>query len=144
MPPAPENLQIFSGEDADITLEWDQPDIDDFDYFNIYWSTDGGNTYNLLDYTVGVQYFYSVPSNGVYYFYITVMDQAAHESAHSNIVQADINVGIEDPVVSGDLSMIKLGPNPFDRQLNIDVRIAKERGLEVYYRLEDVPRAENL
>jgi hypothetical protein len=130
VPPPPENLEAFVTGIPEIILEWDQPDINDFDHFNIYWSEDNG-TYNLLDETVGVQYFYVPPGSGTYYFNVTVVDQAGHESEPSNIVEVILNVGINDPGFTGDISMIKLGPNPFNNQLNIDLRIENETLLDI-------------
>ncbi len=56
---------------------------------------------------------------------------AGQESQPSNIVQADINVGINDPVPQGDISMIKMGPNPFNGHLNIDISIERETVLDI-------------
>lgn len=134
VPPAPNNLQLANGVAEDIILYWDMPAINDFDHFNIYWSTDGGATFNLLDQTVGVQYFYTVPSNGLYQFYVTTVDNAGQESEPSNIVQADVVIGMNE--LHGDLSMIKMGPNPFRGALNIDVKVAKATSLSI--RIMDV------
>jgi hypothetical protein len=131
VPPPPNNLQLANGPAEDIILSWEQPDIDDFDHFNIYMSTDGGTNYSVLDSTIGVQYFLTVPSNGLYMFYVTTVDKAGQESVPSNIVQANVFIGIGEPGTSGDLSMIKMGPNPFDHVLYIDVNAARATTLGI-------------
>jgi fibronectin type 3 domain-containing protein len=131
VPPPPNNLQLANGPAEDIILWWEQPNIDDFDHFNIYMSTDGGSSYSVIDSTIGVEYFLTVPSNGLYMFYVTTVDKAGHESAPSNIVQANVFIGIGDAGTKGDLSMIKMGPNPFDQVLYIDVKAARETMLSI-------------
>jgi hypothetical protein len=131
VPPPPDSLQLFNGPAEDITLVWDMPPINDFDHFNIYWSTDGGTIYTILDSTIGVQYFLTVPSNGLYKFYVTTVDHTGHESVPSNIVEANVFIGIGDPGLTSDLSLIKMGPNPFDRVLNIDVKAARGTTLTI-------------
>jgi fibronectin type 3 domain-containing protein len=131
VPPPPNNLQLVNGPAEDITLFWEQPAINDFDHFNIYWSTDGGTLYTLLNSTIGVQYFITVPSNGLYKFYVTTVDKAGQESVPSNIVEANVFIGIDGPETTGDLSMIKMGPNPFRGMLNIDVKVARETFLNI-------------
>jgi fibronectin type 3 domain-containing protein len=131
VPPPPGNLTLENPVPKNIMLQWDQPDITDFDHFNIYWSTDGGSNFSKLDSTVGVQYFLTAPSNGVYLFYVTTVDRAGHESVASNIVQTDVNTGIARPGPIEDISMIKIGPNPFDQQLNIDFRVTGEIRLSI-------------
>lgn len=130
-PPSPENLVLENPVPEDIMLRWDQPDISDFDYFNIYWSNDGGLTFPLLDNTVGVQYFLTAPANGTYMFYVTTVDRAGHESTPSNTVQTDVNTGIAGPGQGNDIRMIKLGPNPFTHQLNIDFSLVNETRLAI-------------
>ncbi len=131
IPPAPQNLTLNNPVAQNIMLRWDQPNISDFDYFNIYWSTDGGVTFLKLDSTIGVQYFLTVPSNGLYEFYVTTVDRAGQESVPSNIVQTNVVIGIADQVLLNDISMIKMGPNPFSRQLKIDFNLLKETHLTI-------------
>ncbi len=131
IPPPPLNLSLNNPVAQNIMLQWDQPAITDFDHFNIYWSTDGGATYPKLDTTVGVQYFITVPSNGLYMFYVTTVDKAGHESVPSNIVQTNVVIGIQEPGQGSDISMIKLGPNPFVQNLGIDVRVAHDTRLTI-------------
>lgn len=131
IPPPPQNLILDNPVPQNIMLQWDQPDITDFDYFNIYWSTDGGATFPKLDSTVGVQYFLTVSSNGLYEFYVTTVDRAGHESVPSNIVQTNVVIGITEPGQINDISMIKMGPNPFIWQLNIDFKVLYETHLNI-------------
>jgi hypothetical protein len=126
VPPPPLNLQLDNPVAQDIMLKWEQPPINDFDHFNIYWSTDGGTTFPKLDSTVGVEYFLTVPVNGIYMFYVTTVDHAGHESVPSNIVQTNVAIGIQILNQGNDLSMFKSGPNPVTRYMNIDVRIENE------------------
>jgi hypothetical protein len=114
-----------------IMLQWNQPSITDFDHFNIYWSNDGGTTFPKLDSTVGVQYFLTVPSNGLYKFYVTTVDRAGHESVPSNVVQTNVVIGITERNVENGLTMIKMGPNPFMDKLHIDFTVLKETALVI-------------
>ncbi len=129
VPPPPENLILQNPIPEDIMLQWVQPAITDFDHFNIYWSSDGGQTFPLLDNTIGVQYFLTAPSNGTYKFYVTTVDRAGHESLPSDTVQTDVNTGILEPGLSNNIGMIKMGPNPFSSQLKIDFSILNESQL---------------
>jgi hypothetical protein len=131
IPPPPGNLFIENPVPENIMLKWDQPDIDDFDHFNIYWSTDGGSDFSILDSTIGIQYFLTAPSNGIYAFYVTTVDRAGHESTASNTVQTDVNTGIADPDKVNAFQMIKIGPNPFDHKLSIDFRVVEETRLVI-------------
>lgn len=131
IPPPPLNLTLDNPVAQNIMLRWDQPDISDFSYFNIYWSTDGGVTFPKLDSTVGVQYFLTVPSNGLYEFYVTTVDRAGQESEPSNIVQTNVFIGIPEMDKTNELTGIKMGPNPFTRQLNIDFNVLLETHLMI-------------
>ncbi|MCX6246604.1 MAG: hypothetical protein NTW10_02620 [Bacteroidetes bacterium] len=127
VPPPPNNLQLFNPVAQNIMLQWEQPNINDFDHFNIYEAVNGG-AFNLLDHTFGVQYFLTV-ANGNYQFYVTTIDQTGHESVPSNTVSADVTVGV--PGLTDDLAMFKFGPNPFTDQLSIDLRTEKQTFLQI-------------
>jgi len=131
LPPPPENLQIEVGFGGKIMLHWTQPTINDFNHFNIYWLAEGSPNFTLLDTTVGVQYFYTVPSSGLYKFYVTTVDNTGHESVPSNIVQANIIIGIDEFILNEDFSSIKIWPNPFEGILNIDIEAMKETNLSI-------------
>ncbi len=136
VPPPPNNLQLFNPIAQDITLQWEQPDINDFDHFNIYEAVNGGS-FTLLDHTIGVQYFLTV-INGNYQFYVTTVDQTGHESIPSNIVTADVTIGV--PALPGEISMIKFGPNPFKDQLTVDLKTETQTLLQaVIYDLNGTP-----
>jgi FlgD Ig-like domain len=126
VPPPPNNLQLFNPVAQDITLQWEQPAINDFDHFNIYEAVNGGSL-TLLDHTIGVQYFLTV-TNGNYQFYVTTVDQTGHESVPSNIVTANVTVGL--PALTGEISMFKFGPNPFTDQLSVDLKTEKQTLLQ--------------
>jgi len=125
-PPPPNNLQLFNPISQDIELQWEQPNIDDFDHFNIYEKVNNGS-FTLLDHTIGIQYYLTV-TNGIYQFYVTTVDQAGHESIPSNIVTANVTVGLQE--VAGDISMLKTGPNPFSNYLLVDLKTERETQLE--------------
>jgi len=131
VPPPPQNLTLDNPVAQHIMLMWDQPAISDFDHFNIYWSTDGGATFPKLDTTIGVQYFLTVPNNGLYQFYVTTVDRAGQESVPSNVVQTNVVIGVAEPGSQSDFAMIKMGPNPFAGQLNIDFRLLTETHLTI-------------
>ena len=136
VPPPPNNLQLFNPVAQNIMLQWEQPDINDFDHFNIYEAVNGGS-FTLLDHTIGVQYFLTV-TNGNYRFYVTTVDQTGHESVPSNIVTADVTVGL--PALTGEISMFKFGPNPFTDQLIIDLKTEKQTLMQaVIYDLNGIP-----
>ena len=130
VPPAPMNLRLYNPVAQDIMLQWDMPQMSDFNHFNIYWSTDGGSTFVKLDTTIGVQYFLTV-TNGLYEFYVTTVDQLGHESVPSNIVETHVVIGIPDVNQSNDISMVKMGPNPFTRQVIIDFNVVKDTYLTI-------------
>ena len=131
IPPPPLNLILDNPVAQNIMLQWDQPNITDFDHFNIYWSTNGGSSFAKLDSTVGVQYFLTVSSNGLYKFYVTTVDRAGHESGPSNIVQTNVVIGIGETGRGNEITMVKMGPNPFLSQLNIDFELLRETRLKV-------------
>jgi fibronectin type 3 domain-containing protein len=129
VPPPPLHLSLYNPVAQNILLKWEQPNISDFDHFNIYMSTNGGSTFAKLDSTIGVEYFYTVPSNGLYEFYVTTVDHTGHESVPSNIVQTNVVIGI--PEISNEITMVKMGPNPFISQLTIDYKVAVETRLSI-------------
>ena len=127
VPPPPNNLQLDNPVAQNIELHWEQPAINDFSHFNIYEAQNGG-AFSLLDNTIGIQYFLTVP-NGSYQFYVTTVDLAGHESSASNIVSTNVVVGMQQG--GEDLSVIKFGPNPFTDVMNIDIRTEGSTTLKV-------------
>ncbi|MCK9205412.1 MAG: carboxypeptidase regulatory-like domain-containing protein, partial [Bacteroidales bacterium] len=86
VPPPPDNLQLTNVPPSlNIKLSWLQPDINDFNHFNIYWSHNGG-AYDLLSTTIGVEFFYTMPNNDNYSFYVTTVDNGENESVPSQVV----------------------------------------------------------
>jgi hypothetical protein len=116
IPPAPENVSI---ESIDFTaiINWDMPDINDFDHFNIY--SDFNKEFTLLDSTLGIQFLYDLLENGLYQFYVTTVDRSGLESEPSEIVELEY-VNIED---NNFRSFITISPNPFSFQTKIQFNI---------------------
>ena len=86
VPPPPGNLVLANVPPSlDIVLTWEQPAINDFNHFNIYWSHNGG-AYTLLASTMGVEYFYTMPDNDNYSLYVTTVDNGDNESEPSQVV----------------------------------------------------------
>jgi len=86
VPPPPANLVLSNQPPSmDIMLSWEQPDINDFNFFNIHSSFEGG-TYTLVGSTIGVEFFYTLPGSGACSFFVTTVDRAGHESVPSEIV----------------------------------------------------------
>lgn len=130
IPPPPENLVIDNTVPQDVILSWDQPQISDFNHFNVYSSFDGG-PFAIIDNTVGIQYFRTLTTNGTYLFYVTTVDHAGQESVPSNTVQTFVNTGVAETGQSNDILMIKMGPNPFSQQMNIEFELVKETQLVI-------------
>lgn len=128
VPPAPLNLQLDNPVAQNIMLHWDQPAINDFGHFNVYWAQNGGS-FVKLDTTIGVQYFLTVPSNGLYEFYVTTVDLAGHESVQSNTVSTNVVIGIDEPL--SEISMVKIGPNPFSNHVVIDFSLQNKTTLNI-------------
>lgn len=129
VPPAPQNLELINeAPSLDITLEWQQADINDFDHYNIYMSNDNGLTYSLLNSCIGTQFCYTLGDNITYKFYVTTVDHGNNESESSNIVELEIT-GI-NPVSDGNLTNLNLGPNPFSQLINIDFNVSNKTHLQ--------------
>ena len=122
VPPPPEDMAIAWTEDTEvkITLEWSQPDINDFDHFNIY-SSDGNGEWNFLDSTIGRQFLYSTTENYIE-FYVTTVDHSEQESSPSDTVIYDITVGITEV---SQLPETFIYPNPSSGTVNISMQIVQ-------------------
>jgi hypothetical protein len=110
VPPPPDNVSItnvyYEGTVL-ANIEWSQPSINDFDYFNVY--VNSGSGFQLLEPTFGTQLFYSSIPVASAQFYITTVDKAGQESDPSETVTFDPWVGIDEPVQQTALSVY---PNP--------------------------------
>ena len=120
IPTSPETVEIlWTWEPLIITLEWSQPLINDFDYFNIYYS-ENGPPFELLVSTIGNQIFYVPPEPEYTEFYITTVDQAGQESDPSEIVVFDPYVGIEESEVHTELNVY---PSPTSGAVTVSFRL---------------------
>jgi len=119
IPPPPINTYInWSGlGPVNIVLEWDQPEINDFDHFNIY-KLDGG--FEFLDNTIGTQFHYLYTSTIYTEFYVTTVDQTGQESEPSAIMIYDIAIGQNE--ITNEV-IHSLYPNPTNGKVNISIEI---------------------
>ncbi len=96
-PIPPDGLNISWNDNAPYTinLEWNQPDVNDFDHFNVYKSENSG-PWEFLTETTGTQVFY-VSATSIYTeFYVTTVDQFEMESVPSEIAVFDVTIGINE------------------------------------------------
>ena len=122
VPPAPENVDLQVDE-SELTLTWDMPEIMDFNFFNIYYSADGGD-YILLGDTVDTVYNYIIPSVGSYKFYITTVDLAEQESEPSDTVLYDYT-NTDNDLHPPTYILFQNCPNPFNTETTISYSIPK-------------------
>lgn len=122
-PPPPINMDIhWTGlGPVDIILEWDQPNINDFDHFNIFMSESGGS-WELLDNTIGTQISYMSTNTNYKEFYVTTVDQTNQESDPSAIVVYDFTIGTVEIIANAFYSVY---PNPSNGQVNITMDISE-------------------
>lgn len=125
VPPPPDDMAIAWTEDTEVNiiLEWAQPNINDFDHFNIY-KSDGAGGWDFLESTIGRQFHY-VTTEDYLEFYVTTVDHAGQESAASEIAIYDITIGITE---AGQLPGTFVYPNPSSGTVNISMLI-KQAGL---------------
>jgi hypothetical protein len=121
VPPPPDEINIWwtDGPPFSVSVEWSQPDINDFDHFNVYYSVLSGN-WELLTETIGRQIQY-ISNNGDYTeFYVTTVDHSQQESAQSGTVAFDLTVGTGENA-SGTIRNVF--PNPASEYINISLEI---------------------
>ncbi len=130
VPPPPENV-VLTNIENDITLTWDMPDINDFSYFNIFYSYEGGD-FEVLDTTVGTVYEYLITQMGYYQFYITTVNQMGMESDPSAIVEYT-TAGNEGNVTPLKTALYGNYPNPFNPETAITFNLTAEdaKGAEI-------------
>ncbi|NOR86970.1 MAG: T9SS type A sorting domain-containing protein, partial [Bacteroidales bacterium] len=112
VPPPPENLSITMVSDLFIALDWNLAPINDFDHYNIFNSS--SKDFELIGSTVGNQYFYELPNEGYYEFYVTTVDYSGQESEPSQIVAIDFYVGMD---LLEHENIVSAKPNPFSQNI---------------------------
>ncbi len=124
IPPPPLDMAIFWTEDTEVNIiiDWSQPDINDFNHFDIYKSD--GSGWELLESTIGRQFQYTTTEDYLE-FYVRTIDHGGQESIISEIVIYDITIGVTE--VQQQLST-KIYPNPSAGSVNISMNI-KQAGV---------------
>ncbi len=121
VPPPPEGTNLWwnaSGSPTEymVVMDWEQPDINDFDYFNIYMQAPGGAT--LISETVGTQFFYFTDDDSYREFYTTTVDWAGNESEPSEMMIFDVSIGIDESLAKDNFSIY---PNPASGVVHLDM-----------------------
>lgn len=95
-PYPPQDLSIYwTGDDeVKIFMEWEQPDINDFNHFNIYYTMDG-SIWELLGSTVGRQYIHNTGTDYLE-FQVTTVDHGGQESDPSASMIYDITIDVPE------------------------------------------------
>ena len=113
IPPAPENISISVIESTAI-IEWNMPEINDFNSFNIYYEFN--REFSLLDNTLGTQFLYDFPEYGLYKFYVTTVDNSGQESVPSDTVEIEYGGTIEQEIALHEgfqfISSYIIAPDP--------------------------------
>jgi hypothetical protein len=110
VPPPPAGTSIYWNSDSApvlITMEWLQPEINDFDHFKVY--INEGESFEFLAETIGRQIFYITENTDYTLFYVTTVDKAGQESEPSEFMEFDINTNISE---KGDNDKLMVYPNP--------------------------------
>lgn len=129
VPPPPANVSLsnfYFGNDILANIEWEQPSINDFDYFNVYYNS--GSGFEVLNTTIGTQMFYFGSPLSVTQFYITTIDKSGQESDPSEIVVFDPWVGINEPALETEISVY---PNPTSGSATVSFSINKSLPTQV-------------
>ena len=118
-----------------IEVHWDMPNVNDFDYFNIYVAVSGSD-FELIDNTVGTAYFYyGVTHSTQYEFYVTTVNRSGMESVPSEIFEI-YTVDAENPNSPTVTKLIGNYPNPFNPSTKITFSLsaddAKNAKIEIY------------
>ena len=120
IPPPPTDMEIswIVAAEVSVIIEWSQPDINDFDHFNVYKSYDG-SVWELMASAIGRQYIFTTPDNYLE-FYATTVDHAGQESAASEIVVFEVTTGISENIV---LTSTHVYPNPSSGIFTISMEV---------------------
>lgn len=122
VPPDPVNIWWTDGPPYTVFVEWNQPDINDFDHFNVYYSLNSGN-WELLTETIGRQLQYLSAGGEYTEFYVTTVDQGGQESEPSATVVFDITIGM-DETQPGMIQRVFPNPASGNIQISLDIRQA--------------------
>jgi hypothetical protein len=121
VPPPPDNVTLsnyyYEGNIL-ANIQWSQPQINDFDYFNVY--VDNGAGFQVLESTFGTQLFYSSYPPASAQFYITTLDKSGQESDPSEIVMFDPFVGMDEVEKQANFEVY---PNPTSGSATISFSI---------------------
>ncbi|NCC73119.1 MAG: T9SS type A sorting domain-containing protein [Sphingobacteriia bacterium] len=124
MPPAPDELDIWwdsATAPVLIKMEWAQPDINDFDHFNLY--INEGSGFELLTETIGRQVFYITDNTDYTLFYVTTVDKAGQESEPSENMIFDVTTFVTEVESAANLQIY---PNPVSADANIMINVENE------------------
>ncbi len=103
-----------------ITMEWNQPAINDFDHFKVY--INEGDAFELLTETIGTQIFYLTENTDYTLFHVTTVDKAGQESEPSENMIFDVTTGVAE--VSSAAKLI-IYPNPTSAAATISFEVEK-------------------
>jgi len=110
VPPPPTQMHInWNSPTAPvmITMEWNQPAINDFDHFKVY--INEGSGFELLAETIGTQIFYLTENTDYTLFHVTTVDKAGQESEPSENMIFDVTTAVAEVLPANKLSIY---PNP--------------------------------
>ncbi|MBL7032670.1 MAG: T9SS type A sorting domain-containing protein [Candidatus Delongbacteria bacterium] len=127
LPQPPENLTGESVADG-VLLAWEMPVMNDFDHFNVWISPDG-NSYELVEATVGVQYFCQLDQEGNWWFRITTINQQGDESDPSQPLQVEYEAVTAPEVLPWTTELRPNYPNPFNPSTRIEFTLAHQQGI---------------
>jgi hypothetical protein len=121
VPSPPDQINIWwtDGPPYTVFIEWSQPDINDFDHFNVYYSVNAGN-WELLTETIGRQLQYFSDNGDYTEFYVTTVDHSGQESEASATVVFDITIGISENKPWMNMNVF---PNPASDRMSIVLEI---------------------
>jgi hypothetical protein len=123
VPPPPDQTHIaWDSPTAPvmITMDWNQPAINDFDHFKIY--INEGDGFELLTETIGTQIFYLTKNTDYTLFHVTTVDKAGQESEPSAQMIFDVTTGLAEVLPTHKLSIY---PNPTSSNATISFEVEK-------------------
>jgi len=132
VPPPPAWLTWFAAEGG-VLLAWEMPELNDFDHFNLWLSQDG-EWFELLQATIGVQYFCELNDTGTYWFRVTTVNQLGMESEPSETIEVYYDAVAPQQALPERVELRANYPNPFNPTTTIEFTLPhpQEIRLEVY------------